>query len=69
MDLLSIVKQMKIKDDKINKEKIIQLIQSKKTLTEKCILLRKYLKPQSTDLETICKKDLNIGRCNKFNIW
>lgn len=58
--LSELVKQMRIKDD-FCKKKILKLIESEKTLTAKCILIRNYLSPQSTDLETICKKDLDIG--------
>lgn len=54
------VKQMKLKETK-NKKLILELIKNKETLTEKCVLSRMYLTPQSTDLETICKIDLAIG--------
>lgn len=59
-DLAEIVKQMKLRGTK-DKKHILEEIKNEKTLTGKCILSRKYLTPQSTDLETICKKDLDIG--------
>jgi len=60
-DLHEIVKQMKLRETK-DKKHILEQIESEKTLTGKCVLGRKYLSPQSTDLETLCKKDLNIGK-------
>ena len=59
-DLPVIVKQMKLRETK-DKKHILEKIKNEKTLTGKCILSRQYLTPQSTDLETICKKDLDIG--------
>ena len=59
-DLHEIVKQMKLRETK-DKKHILEKIKNAKTLTEKCILSREYLTPQSTDLENICKKDLDIG--------
>jgi len=55
-----LVKQMRLADT-ISKKDSLEKIKNKKTLTTKCIWARKYLNPQSTDLETICKEDLNIG--------
>ena len=59
-DLPEIVKQMKLRETK-DKKLVLEKINNEKTLTGKCILSRQYLTPQSTDLETICKKDLGIG--------
>ena len=59
-DLLEIVNQMKLSETK-DKKYILEKINNEKTLTGKCILSRQYLTPQSTDLETICKTDLDIG--------
>jgi len=59
-DLSEIVKQMKLRETK-DKKLELEKINNEKTLTGKCILSRRYLTPQSTDLETICKKDLGIG--------
>lgn len=59
-DLLELVKQMKLRETK-DKKHILEKIKNEKTLTGKCILSRRYLTPQSTNLETICKKDLGIG--------
>jgi len=59
-NLPEIVKQMKLRETK-DKKPILEQIRNEKTLTGKCILSRVYLSPQSTDLETICKKDLCIG--------
>ena len=60
-DLAEIVKQMKLRETK-DKKHILEKIKNEKTLTGKCILTRQYLPPQSTDLETICKKDLDIDK-------
>lgn len=59
-DLPELVKQMKARETK-DKKHILEKITNEKTLTGKCILSRQYLTPQSTDLETICKKELDIG--------
>jgi hypothetical protein len=59
-DLLEAVKQMKLRETKDKKHMLAEIMKAK-TLTEKCILARMSLTPQSTDLETICKKDLGIG--------
>lgn len=53
------VKDMKNKDN-ININEIVKIIQDKKDLTEKCILSRMYLSPQSTHMEKIIKNDLGI---------
>ena len=59
-DFHELVKEMKLREAK-DKKLILGRIQREKTLTGKCILTRKYLTPQSTYLETICKHDLCIG--------
>lgn len=59
ISLFEHVKQMKLKETK-DKEHILEQIKNENTLTGKCILSRKYLSPQSTDLEIICKNDLDI---------
>jgi hypothetical protein len=59
-DLSDIVKELKIQDQK--DKTIIELIKQEKTITGKCILARKYLNPQSNELESICKADLNIDK-------
>jgi len=59
-NLFKLVKQMKLKEMK-DKKYILEKIKNEKTLTEKCILAREYLNPQSTDLEIICKEELDIG--------
>ena len=48
--------------DTNDKKNILKQIENAETLTRKCILTRSYLPPQSTDLETICKNDLKIGK-------
>ena len=65
-ELIMLVSEMKIKD-KQDKNKIIEKIRLQETLTGKCIIARKYLKPQSTDMETICKDDLKIGKSLNIN--
>lgn len=57
--LSTIVSDMRAADTK-NKQYILEKIGKQKTLTGKCIMARKYLSPQSTDLEKICKIDLKI---------
>lgn len=59
-DLYEIVQQMKSRETN-DKKHILRKIREEITLTGKCILARHYLSPQSTDLETVIKKDLNIG--------
>jgi hypothetical protein len=58
-DLSELVKQMKLRET-TEKKHILEQFKNEKTLLGKCILGRAYLTPQSTDLETICKKDLGI---------
>jgi hypothetical protein len=58
--LITLVKNMKIKDDQKNTKNIIDKINMCDTLTKKCILVREYLSPQSTIFEKIIKKDLLI---------
>jgi len=57
--LCELVSGMKLNDNN-NKNQILKKINNQKNLTEICILARNYLSPQSTDLETICKKYLKI---------
>lgn len=56
-NLVSLLKEK----DNYNKEKILNKIYNSKTLTEKCILIRNYLSPQSTDMEKIIKTELKIN--------
>lgn len=56
----NLVKLLKEKDN-FNKENILNKIYNSKTLTQKCILIRNYLSPQSTDMEKIIKKDLKLN--------
>ena len=63
-DFHEMVKQMKSKEE-TDKKHIVKIIQDERTLTNKCILSRRYLPPQSTIVETMCKQDLGIG--NAFN--
>lgn len=58
--LINLVKNMKIKEDCKNKQKILDQIINCSTLIDKCILAREYLSPQSTDIEKIIKYDLNM---------
>ncbi|AET72877.1 hypothetical protein PGAG_00423 [Phaeocystis globosa virus 12T] len=60
VELFALVSEMRVKDI-IDKPNILQKIYNCETLTEKCIIARNYLTPQSTDFEIICKKDLKIG--------
>lgn len=58
---IDLVKQMKSKD-KLEKKDNLEKIKKAKKLIHKCILGRLLLAPQSTDMETIIKKDLHIGK-------
>lgn len=58
--LREIVTQMKSRETK-DKKAHLEQIQNEGTLTGQCVLARMYLSPQSTALETICKKCLGIG--------
>ena len=60
MELKTFVKNMKIKD-LLKMESVVNRIQHCNSLTEKCILAREFLSPQSTHIESIIKKDLEIG--------
>lgn len=60
-EMLDLVKSMRLLN--ISKKKdIIAKIKNKKTLTEKFILARQYLKPQSTDIESIIREDMKIKK-------
>ena len=59
-ELLIIANEMKNKDVK-NKSEIMKNIYTQPTLTAKCLHVRCYLNPQSTDFETLLKKELEIG--------
>jgi hypothetical protein len=60
--LLSLVSDMRAAAEyKKNKKCILDKIKNQNTLLAKCIIARKYLSPQSTDVETICKIDLKIN--------
>jgi len=58
-ELLRLAYEMKNRDDE-NKSGILQKIYIQTTLTAKCLYGRHYLNPQSTDFESIVKKDLEI---------
>lgn len=60
IELVTMVTKMRDKDNKKKAQRLVE-IAKQKTLTGKCIMARNYLSPQSTDFETICKKDLFIG--------
>ena len=57
LDLHHIVRRQRSKLDNVF---IIQRIENSKNLLEKCILAREYTKPQSTIMEKIVKKNLEI---------
>ena len=48
--------------DQINTKSIFEKITKQTTLTAQCLMVRKYLAPQSTMFETICKKHLKIDK-------
>ena len=60
-EILDLVKSMRLLN--ISKKKdIIVKIKKSKTLIEKFIFARKYLKPQSTDIEKIIREDMKIDK-------
>jgi hypothetical protein len=62
-NLRQIVRKMKSIDNNNNNnndDDIIELIKTQSTLTNKCILVRKYIKPQSSKFEKIIKDELQI---------
>ena len=61
-ELKSIVDAMKLKENKLQRTNIMEKIHKEPTLTGKCILGRSLLTPQSTDMESICRHDLHIGK-------
>ena len=52
---------MRINEDKQRKQKIIDKINSCQNLTQKCVLVRRYLTPQSTTFQNIIMTDLRIS--------
>ena len=52
---------MKNKEKNKDKTQIITQIKKHSLLTDKCILAREFLSPQSNDMEKIIKEDLCIG--------
>ena len=60
MNLVECVNNMKYKENNININNILNIINSHKTLTEKCVIARKYLLPQSTHFQHIVMNDLKI---------
>lgn len=60
-ELKVLVKNMRIKEEKKNNEKIIQKISSCINLTQKCVFAREYLTPQSTTFQYIIMNDLEIN--------
>lgn len=48
--------------ENIEKGEILKTIQNADSFTHKCIYARQFLAPQSTDMETIIKTDLGIGK-------
>lgn len=61
-ELEILVNNMRIKDDKKNLKKVIDKIDTYKTLTQKCIIVREYFVPQSTLFQDIIMKDLDIKK-------
>ena len=61
-ELEDLVKNMKIKDNK--KNIFFNKIKNCNSLTEKCIIGREYLSPQSTYFETMIMNDLLINKPN-----
>ena len=61
-ELELIVKNMRIKDDKKNNETIINRIKCCNSLTQKCVLVREYLTPQSPTFQYIVMNDLEINK-------
>ena len=60
--LTMMVREMKLKDRTSNRNLILEEIKGQTTLTGKCIIGRAYLTPQSTEMESICRHDLKIGK-------
>jgi len=61
MDCKDLVKEMRETENPLSQIQIIEMINNKSTFTEKCVLTRRYLTPQSTTIEKIIKTDLNMG--------
>lgn len=61
MNYKQLVKEMRKNEIPLSQKQIIGIINGASTFTEKCVLARKYLTPQSTTMETIIKKDLKMG--------
>jgi hypothetical protein len=65
MDFKQLVKEMREKEESLSTKEIEDIIDKARTFTEKCILIKKYLTPQSAITEKIIKKDLKME--NKIN--
>ena len=61
MDYQQLVKEMRETEKPLSQTQIIDIINKASTFTEKCILTKKYLTPQSTTMEQIIKKDLEMN--------
>lgn len=60
IDCIQIVKDLRDKKYLEEKKRAIKQAEEGTNLLEKCVLLRVYTSPQSTDAEKLIKKDLNI---------
>lgn len=63
-ELEMLVTTMRIKEENTNNKIIFEKIKKCNTLVEKCVLIRYYLKPQSSLIETIIRNDLEISPPN-----
>lgn len=61
IDYKQIVKELKEKKHLQEKENALLQAKKSKNLLEKCVLMRVYTSPQSTDAEKLIKSDLEIG--------
>lgn len=61
-ELEILVAEMRLKEESELNNNIIKRIQNSLSLLEKCILIRNYIKPQSTIIEQIIKNDLGIKK-------
>lgn len=57
-----LVHQMKIDEERMNTKSYLDIIKKQKTLVDKCIYIRRYVSPKSTDIEKIIMNDLHLDK-------
>lgn len=61
-NIIRLISNVRQEEQSFYKSTIIKRIEEAKTFTQKCALVRLYLKPQSTDFEYIIKRDIQLSQ-------